>query len=114
MMPLTELAQGPIPILDSDQVEHLFGPITQVLCHHELFYMALTTKTMAWTATVKIRSKGSPSTFSSCRTYSHPDKIHLQMVLTKFEGIVNYLNEGKQQVELHSQTLQQQSHWAPI
>ena len=30
MNPLTELAKGPSPILDSDQVEHLFGPITQV------------------------------------------------------------------------------------
>ena len=54
MNPLTELAQGPNPILDSDQVEHLFGLITQVLRHHELFYMALTTRTMAWTATEKI------------------------------------------------------------
>ena len=33
MNPLTELAQGPSPILDSDQVEHLFGPITQVARH---------------------------------------------------------------------------------
>ena len=30
MNPLTELAKGPSPILDSDQVEHLFGPIAQV------------------------------------------------------------------------------------
>ena len=30
MNPLTELAWAPSPILDSDRVEHLFGPITQV------------------------------------------------------------------------------------
>ena len=29
-------------------------------------------------------------------------KIHLQMVLTRFEGIPDYLNEAKQQVEQHS------------
>ena len=39
MNPLTELAQGPSPILDRDQVEHLFGPITQV-CHYVLHGVA--------------------------------------------------------------------------
>ena len=33
---------------------------------------------------------------------THPDKIHLQMALTRFEGIADYLNEVKQQVEHHS------------
>ena len=33
---------------------------------------------------------------------THPDKIHLQMALARFEGIADYLNEAKRQVEQHS------------
>ena len=32
----------------------LFPSPSQIVRHHELFYMALTTRTMAWTATEKI------------------------------------------------------------
>ena len=38
MNPLTELAKGPSPILDSDQVEHLFGPVAQVGMHHHIVH----------------------------------------------------------------------------
>ena len=33
---------------------------------------------------------------------THPDKIHLQMALARFEGIADYLNEAKRQVEQRS------------
>ena len=45
MKPLLEMSSPPI---DRDQVKTLFGPIGDLMAHHELFYTALTQKTMNW------------------------------------------------------------------
>lgn len=45
MQPLQDMSSPPI---DRDQVQTLFGPITDIMAHHELFYTALTTRTMEW------------------------------------------------------------------
>ena len=36
------------PPIDRDQVRILFGPMVEVMTHHELFYTGLTTRTMDW------------------------------------------------------------------
>lgn len=36
------------PPIDRDQVRVLFGSMVEVMAHHELFYTALTTRTMDW------------------------------------------------------------------
>ena len=45
MKPLQEIANPPI---DKEQVKILFGPIQDLMAHHELFYTALTQRTMDW------------------------------------------------------------------
>ena len=54
MKPLLELAQSSAPILDSDTVNKLFGPITDISHHHELFYSALLSRTLNWNTQQKI------------------------------------------------------------
>lgn len=45
MKPLLEMSN---PSIDREQVKVLFGPIIELLAHHELFYSALTQRTMDW------------------------------------------------------------------
>ena len=45
MNPLLQMSNPPI---DRDQVKVLFGPLAEVMAHHELFYTALTQCTMDW------------------------------------------------------------------
>ncbi|CAI8009585.1 Rho guanine nucleotide exchange factor 10 [Geodia barretti] len=45
MKPLLEMSSPPI---DKEQVKTLFGPIGDLMAHHELFYTALTQKSMDW------------------------------------------------------------------
>ena len=54
MSPLREIAEGPNPILDFDNVQTLFGPIEDIVRHHELFYSALTSRTLDWTSEQRI------------------------------------------------------------
>lgn len=54
MRPLKELSLGPNPILSQQQVETLFGPIEDILAGQELFYSALTSRTLAWSSEQKI------------------------------------------------------------
>ena len=54
MRPLKELSLGPSPILSKQQVATLFGPIEQILSAQELFYSALTSRTLAWNTEQKI------------------------------------------------------------
>lgn len=39
MKPQTELAQGPSPVLDHNQVEHLVSPISQVMIHCLMYHL---------------------------------------------------------------------------
>ncbi len=54
MRPMKELSLGPSPILSKQQVATLFGPIEQILSAQELFYSALTSRTLAWNTEQKI------------------------------------------------------------
>ena len=45
MKPLLAMSSPPI---DKEQVKTLFGPIGDLMAHHELFYTALTQKSMNW------------------------------------------------------------------
>ena len=45
MKPLLGMSNPPI---DREQVKILFGPIRELMTHHELFYTALTQRTMDW------------------------------------------------------------------
>ena len=54
MKPLQELSQCSTPILDSDQIRLLFGPVEDIAAHHELFYSALLSRTMDWHVRQKI------------------------------------------------------------
>ena len=45
MQPLQKMSSPPI---DREQVQTLFGPLAEVMTHHELFYTALTARTMEW------------------------------------------------------------------
>ena len=45
MKSLREMASPPI---DREQIKILFGPIEELMAHHELFYAALTQRTMEW------------------------------------------------------------------
>ena len=45
MKPLLDMSSPPI---EKEQVKTLFGPIQEVMVHHELFYTALTLRTMDW------------------------------------------------------------------
>lgn len=46
--PLADFGMGVGPILPTEQVEQLFGPVSKLIGHHELFYSALTARTMDW------------------------------------------------------------------
>ena len=45
MQPLQQMSNPPI---DREQVQTLFGPLAEVMAHHELFYTAFTTRTRDW------------------------------------------------------------------
>ena len=54
MKPLQDLAESSNPILDHEQVKTLFGPVTDIIHHHELFYSALVSRTLDWHVQQKI------------------------------------------------------------
>ena len=54
MNPLRELAQSSAPILDSEQINTLFGTVADIAHHHELFYSALLSRTLDWHVKQKI------------------------------------------------------------
>ena len=67
MRPLKELSLGPSPILSKQQVATLFGPIEQILSAQELFYSALTSRTLAWNTEQKIGDVFLSSVSVTCR-----------------------------------------------
>ncbi len=70
MRPLKELSLGPSPILSKQQVATLFGPIEQILSAQELFYSALTSRTLAWNMEQKIGDVFLSSVSCSCMVVS--------------------------------------------
>ena len=54
MKPLIEMAEGPVPILSKEQISSLFGPLPKLLVYHELFYTALTSRTMEWSPVQRV------------------------------------------------------------
>ena len=48
MVPLKEACQSQEPILEQHEVNILFGPIERIISCHELFYLALSSKTTEW------------------------------------------------------------------
>ena len=48
MIPLKEACDTQDPILELQEVNVLFGPIENIISCHELFYMALSSKTAEW------------------------------------------------------------------
>ena len=48
MIPLKETCDTQDPILELQEVNVLFGPIENIISCHELFYLALSSKTAEW------------------------------------------------------------------
>lgn len=48
MIPLKEACDSQDPILELNEVKALFGPIEDITSCHELFYLALSSKTAEW------------------------------------------------------------------
>ena len=48
MIPLKESCDTQDPILELQEVNVLFGPIENIISCHELFYLALSSKTSEW------------------------------------------------------------------
>ena len=48
MIPLKEACDTQDPILELHEVNVLFGPIENIISCHELFYLALSSKTAEW------------------------------------------------------------------
>ncbi len=54
MVPLRELAQSSAPILSMEEVNCLFGTIEEILKFQEMFYSAITVRTLDWKPDQKI------------------------------------------------------------
>ena len=48
MVPLREASETPEPILDTQEISTLFGPVEGIISCHELFYLALSSKASEW------------------------------------------------------------------
>ena len=48
MIPLKESCDNQEPVLEQHEVNVLFGPIENIISCHELFYLALSSKTAEW------------------------------------------------------------------
>jgi len=48
MVPLRKAGDTQEPILDSQEIKTLFGPVEGIISCHELFYLALSSKASEW------------------------------------------------------------------